>query len=375
MYEKGGTVFRKLAISIMQFIMKVTINYKKTDGGLQMSTNRYSRQELFAPIGKTGQQTLHEKTVLIVGMGTLGTQSSEALVRAGAGKIIIVDRDYIEWSNLQRQQLFTERDATKRIPKVVAAEERLQAINSEVVIEAHILDIGPEEIEELISGVDLILDATDNFDIRMIINDAAVKHHVPWIYGSCVGSFGMSYTILPGETPCLHCLIETIPVGGPTCDTAGIIHPAASQVVVHQTAEALKILTNQTGALRKKLVSFDVWENQTTQMNVDPLKKADCVSCGKDAAYPFLSWENQTKSAVLCGRDSVQIRPPQKGLRDLPALAGQLEKTGGTVSYNPFLVSFAIDEERMVMFKDGRALIHGTNDVEKAKTLYHRYLS
>lgn len=340
-----------------------------------MSTNRYSRQELFAPIGKTGQQTLHEKTVLIVGMGTLGTQSSEALVRAGAGKIIIVDRDYIEWSNLQRQQLFTERDATKRIPKVVAAEERLQAINSEVVIEAHILDIGPEEIEELISGVDLILDATDNFDIRMIINDAAVKHHVPWIYGSCVGSFGMSYTILPGETPCLHCLIETIPVGGPTCDTSGIIHPAASQVVVHQTAEALKILTNQTGALRKKLVSFDVWENQTTQMNVDPLKKADCVSCGKDAAYPFLSWENQTKSAVLCGRDSVQIRPPQKGLRDLPALAGQLEKTGGTVSYNPFLVSFAIDEERMVMFKDGRALIHGTNDVEKAKTLYHRYLS
>lgn len=340
-----------------------------------MSTNRYSRQELFSPIGTTGQQAIHEKTVLIVGMGTLGTQSSEALVRAGVGSIVVVDRDYIEWSNLQRQHLFTETDAENRIPKVVAAKERLQAINSEVNIEAHILDVGPEEMEELGAEVDLILDATDNFDIRMIINDAAMKHHVPWIYGSCVGSFGMSYTILPGETPCLHCLIETIPVGGPTCDTAGIIHPAASQVVVHQTAEALKILTNQTAALRKKLVSFDVWENQTTQINVEPMKRTDCVSCGKDATFPFLSWENQTKSAVLCGRESVQIRPSQREKRDLTELAEQLEKTGGTVSYNPFLVSFAIDDERMVMFKDGRALIHGTNDVEKAKTLYHRYLS
>ncbi|HLR53631.1 MAG TPA: thiazole biosynthesis adenylyltransferase ThiF [Pseudogracilibacillus sp.] len=340
-----------------------------------MSTNRYSRQELFSPIGTSGQQSLHEKTVLIVGMGTLGTQSSDALVRAGVGKVIIVDRDYIEWSNLQRQQLFTEQDAKDRIPKVIAAKERLRAINSKTAIEAHILDVGPEEIENLIKKVDLILDATDNFDIRMIVNDAAVKYRIPWIFGSCVGSFGMSYTIIPGETPCLHCLIETIPVGGPTCDTAGIIHPAASQVVVHQTSEALKILTDQTAALRKKLVSFDVWENQTTQMDVTPLKKTDCVSCGEEATYPFLSWENQTKSAVLCGRESVQIRPSKREERDLTTLAGRLENTGGTVSVNPFLVSFSIESERMVMFKDGRALIHGTNDVDKAKTLYHRYLS
>ena len=340
-----------------------------------MSSNRYSRQILFTPIGETGQAQLHEKHVLIVGMGTLGTQSAEALVRAGIGKITIVDRDYIEWSNLQRQQLYTEADAEDRIPKVVAAEKRLRAINSEVEINARIADMGPEELEDIVPEVDLILDATDNFDIRMIINDAAIKYNVPWIYGSCVGSYGMSYTILPGKTPCLHCLMGEIPVGGPTCDTAGIIHPAAAQVVVHQTAEALKILTDNHDALRGKLISFDLWENQNVQVNVQSLKKDDCPSCGADATYPFLQYEQQTKTAVLCGRESVQIRPSHPGERNLKNLALQLEKTGGKVEVNPFLLSFTVGEERMVIFKDGRALIHGTNDVEKARTLYHRYLS
>lgn len=340
-----------------------------------MSINRYSRQILFEPIGEKGQQKLHEKHVLIVGMGTLGTQSSEALARAGVGKLTIVDRDYIEWSNLQRQQLYTEADAEARIPKVVAAEKRLREINAEVTISAHILDVGPEELEQLVKGVDLILDATDNFDIRMIMNDIAAKHMIPWIYGSCVGSYGMSYTIIPGETPCLHCLLGTIPVGGPTCDTAGIIHPTASQVVVHQTAEALKILTDNLDALRGKLITFDVWHNQTVQMNVQPMKKADCLSCGTEASYPFLQFDKQTKTAVLCGRESVQIRPAKGEERNLESLANQLDKIGGKVETNPFLLSFTIGKERMVLFKDGRALIHGTNDVEKARTLYHRYLS
>lgn len=337
--------------------------------------NRYSRQILFDPIGENGQKLLREKHVLIVGLGALGTHSSEILTRAGVGKLTIVDRDYIEWSNLQRQQLYTEEDAEGRIPKAVAAEKRLKAINSEVEIESHIMDVTPKELEQLVSGVDLILDGTDNFDIRMMMNDISQKYNIPWIYGSCVGSYGMSFTIIPRITPCLHCLLETVPVGGPTCDTAGIISPTVSQVVVHQTTEALKILTGNEQALRNKLISFDVWENQTVQMNVSSLKKEHCPSCGEDATYPFLSFDEQTKTAVLCGRQSVQIRPPKRQERNLQQLAAQLMKTGGKVEVNDFLLSFTIDHERMVLFKDGRALIHGTNDVDKAKTLYHRYLS
>lgn len=337
--------------------------------------DRYSRQILFSEIGEQGQQKLATKHVLIIGLGALGTQSSEMLARSGIGKLTIVDRDYIEASNLQRQQLYTEADATNRIPKAVASKERLQAINSDIEIISHVVDVTPEELEQLVLGVDLILDATDNFDIRMMINDISQKHRIPWIYGSVVGSYGMSYTIIPGETPCLHCLLETVPVGGQTCDTAGIISPAASQVVVHQTTEALKILTESWEALREKLISFDVWTNQTVQMDVSSVKKAACLSCGTNPTYPFLSFDQQTKTAVLCGRESVQIRPPEKQQRNLEKKAEALIKTGGTVEVNPFLLSFQISEERMVMFKDGRALIHGTNDIEKAKTLYHRYLS
>lgn len=337
--------------------------------------NRYSRQILFDPIGEKGQKRLREKHVLIVGLGALGTHSSEILARAGVGKLTIVDRDYIEWSNLQRQQLYTEEDAKGRIPKAVAAEKRLKEINSEVEIHSYIMDVTPEELEELVIGVDIILDGTDNFDIRMIINDISQKYNIPWIYGSCVGSYGMSFTIIPKKTPCLHCLLETVPVGGPTCDTAGIISPTVSQVVVHQTTEALKLLTGNEEKLRHKLISFDVWENQTVQMNVSSLKKEYCLSCGENATYPFLSFEEQTKTAVLCGRQSVQIRPPKRQERNLQQLADQLRKTGGKVEVNDFLLSFTIDDERMVLFKDGRALIHGTNDIDKAKTLYHRYLS
>lgn len=336
---------------------------------------RYSRQILFGPIGDGGQQLLAKKHVLVIGIGTLGTLSSEALARAGVGTITLADRDYVEWSNLQRQQLFTEQDAKDRIPKVIAASRQLKKVNTEIDIHAQIVDVTPEEMEELVQGVDLILDATDNFDIRMIINDAAQKYRVPWIYGSCVGSYGMSYTVLPKETPCLHCLMETIPVGGETCDTAGIIYPTASQVVVHQTAEALKILTHNQQALRGDLVSFDVWDNQVINMDVQILKKDDCASCSEQATYPFLQYEQQMKSAILCGREAVQIRPPYKQNRDLRATANRLSQLQGKVELNDFLLSFTIGKERLVLFTDGRALVHGTNDVDKAKTLYHRYFS
>lgn len=337
---------------------------------------RYSRQILFSPIGEEGQRKLLQKHLLIIGLGTLGAQSSEMFARAGIGKITIVDRDYIEWSNLQRQQLYTEEDAKKRLPKAIAAKRRLQEINSEIDINAHILDVTPEEMEWLIKDVDVMIDATDNFDIRMIMNDMSQKYDVPWIYGSCVGSYGMSFTIIPKKTPCLHCLMETVPVGGPTCDTAGIIMPTSSRVVAHQMGEALKILTGNEEALLGKLLSFDVWSNQLVEMNVSSLKKDDCPSCGEKATYPFLDFDQQLKTAVLCGRDSVQIRPAVDERRDLHTLAEQLRNTGGEVEKNPFLLSFVPNDTnvRIVIFEDGRAIIHGTKEVEHARTMYYRYL-
>lgn len=335
--------------------------------------DRYSRQILFQPIGEAGQKKLADKHVLIIGLGALGTQSSEALARAGVGTLTIVDRDYIEWSNLQRQQLYVENDAENRLPKAVAAKRYLQQINSEITIHAHVLDVIPEEFERLIHGVDLLVDATDNFDIRLMMNDIAQKHKIPWIYGSCVGSYGMSFTVIPGETPCLHCLLETVPIGGATCDTAGIISPAASQVVVHQTTEAIKLLVERPDELHGKLISFDLWENELVQIDISTFKNPNCLSCGLAPTYPFLSYDKQMKTAILCGRESVQIRPPTKQNRNLQEMAETLKKTTGKVALNPFLLSFSINEERMVMFQDGRALIHGTNDVEKAKTLYHQY--
>ncbi|MDC3418062.1 thiazole biosynthesis adenylyltransferase ThiF [Aquibacillus salsiterrae] len=337
-------------------------------------SERYSRQELFTGIGLEGQRKIGSKHVLVIGAGALGTGSAEALVRAGVGKLTIVDRDYVEWSNLQRQQLYAESDALDRLPKAVAAKNRLSAINSDVDIMAHVMDVSVEELEQLVDDVDVVIDATDNFDVRMIINDVAQKQKVPWIYGACVGSYGVTFTILPGETPCLACLLETVPMGGMTCDTVGIISPAVQMVVSYQVTEALKILVEDYDALRKKLVSFDLWKNEHVAINVDKIKKESCLSCGKDRTYPNLDRKNQTKTAVLCGRDTVQIRPSKLMERDLEQLATVLAAQGGKVDRNPYLVSFITDDHRLVIFKDGRVLIHGTKDISEAKTLYYRYL-
>ncbi|MED4634498.1 thiazole biosynthesis adenylyltransferase ThiF [Peribacillus frigoritolerans] len=334
---------------------------------------RYSRQELFGPIGEEGQMKIRQKHVLVIGAGALGTGTAEGLVRAGIGKLTIVDRDYVEWSNLQRQQLYCEDDAQKRIPKAVAAKNRLNALNSDVIVKSHVADVSVDELAKLVEGVDLILDATDNFDTRMLINDTAQKYKIPWIYGACVGSYGISYTVIPEKTPCLNCLLETVPIGGLTCDTAGIISPAVQTVVAHQMAEALKILVEDHESLRNKIVSFDLWKNEHSSINVAKLKKDTCLSCGSNRTYPHLSYSNRTKTAVLCGRDSVQIRPAMKVERDLAELENNLIAQGGKIDRNPYLLSFTIGAHRLVVFKDGRALIHGTKDIAEAKTLYHRY--
>jgi sulfur carrier protein ThiS adenylyltransferase len=317
---------------------------------------------------------LGNKHVLIIGAGALGTGSAEMLVRAGIGKITIADRDYVEFSNLQRQQLYTEEDAKQRTPKAVAVKERLTLINSEVEVCSHVMDVSVEEMELLAEDVDLILDASDNFDIRMIINDISQKHRIPWIYSACVGSYGINYTIIPGKTPCLNCLLENVPLGGATCDTVGIISPAVQMVISFQISEALKILVEDTLQLRNTLVSFDLWKNQHSSINVDKIKKEDCPSCGSNRSYPYLSFSNQTKTAVLCGRDTVQIRPPEPIDRDLESLDKLLSGQKGKVSRNPYLLSFSTGEHRLVIFKDGRVLIHGTKSIPEAKTLYHRYL-
>ncbi|WHY86229.1 thiazole biosynthesis adenylyltransferase ThiF [Neobacillus novalis] len=335
---------------------------------------RYSRQVLFPGIGQEGQAKISSKHVLIIGAGALGSGSSEILARAGVGKLTIIDRDYVEASNLQRQQLYTEEDVAEKLPKAAAAEKRLRAINSAVEIRAIIGDATPELLEELVGDVDLMLDATDNFETRMMMNDISQKYKIPWIYGACVGSFGMSFSIIPGKTPCLNCLLRTIPLQGMTCDTGGIISPAVQMVIAHQTAEALKMLVEDWDAVRNSLVSFDLWRNQYTSMKMSKAKFAGCLSCGEERTYPYLDHENMTKTTVLCGRDTVQIRPSSAGEISLDQLAGQLSALGYTVKGNPYLISVEIGAERMVIFQDGRALIHGTKDLTHAKSLYQRIL-
>lgn len=342
-----------------------------------MRDDRYSRQERFAPIGSGGQRKLSEATVLIIGAGALGTVIAESLVRAGIGHLIIADRDYVEWSNLQRQQLFCEEDAAERLPKAIAAQNRLREINSGIKIEGHVMDVSLDEIEALLSGVHLILDATDNFDTRLLINDVSQKHSIPWIYGACVGSYGITYTILPGETPCLNCLMESpLGIGGDTCDTAGIISPAVQTVTAHQMTEALKLLTGHAEALRGTLLSFDLWRNEQASIKVTSAKRDDCLSCGTHPTYPYLSKSGTRKTEVLCGRDTVQIRPVTKRRLDLQEIARAFERLQeGEVTCNPFLLSYAVGKHRIVLFQDGRALIHGTKDITEAKTIYDRYLS
>lgn len=352
------------------------VEQNKENGTLHSAADdRYSRQILFSPIGVEGQTRLSKKHVLMIGVGALGTSNAEILVRAGVGKITLVDRDYIEFSNLQRQQLFTEQNALDRTPKAVAAKERLLAIQSSANVIAQILDVNAETLDGLTNGVDLIIDATDNFETRMLINDMSQKKKIPWIYGACVASYGISMTVLPGITPCLHCLMETIPsAGAATCDTAGIIAPAVQMTVAHQSAEALKILTGNIDAVRQKLASFDLWHNEYSQIGVKNAKKLDCPSCGENPTYPFLEWENQTKTAVLCGRNTVQIRPGHKSPANLKAMQQHLENLQLTYETNPFLIAFEAEGHRIVLFKDGRALIHGTKDILHAKSLYHRFI-
>jgi molybdopterin/thiamine biosynthesis adenylyltransferase len=337
---------------------------------------RYSRQRLFSPIGEEGQLKLSKSRIAIVGMGALGTVIANHMVRAGVGFIRIIDRDFVEWSNLQRQMLYDEQDALKFAPKALAAANRLRKINSLVEIEPHVTDLNPTNAQALLGDVGLILDGTDNFSVRFLINDISVKYDIPWIYGGAVGSRGVTMTILPGQTPCFRCMFGQAPLQGTgeTCDTIGVIGPIVDLVASHQATEALKLLIAETNYLNLNLVHYDLWFNQHSAINVTKAKKPDCPACQKKQ-FDFLNADMEGETIqTLCGRNSVQIHPIEARQYDLSAWAAKWNPLG-KVELSPFLLKFNIDSKHtMVLFTDGRVIIQGTADMTEAKSLYSRYI-
>ena len=333
---------------------------------------RYSRQVLFDGIGNEGQVRISASRVALVGCGALGAAQASLLVRAGVGTVRIIDRDFVEESNLQRQILFDEEDVRSVLPKAVAAERKLSAVNSLVKIEGIVEDINASTIARLVAGFDLIIDATDNFDTRFIINDYCVKTLTPWVYGACVGSYGVTFPIIPKETACLRCVFETAPPPGmsPSCDTAGVIGPIVGVIASLQAAEALKLLSGQKDRINRRMTLIDLWENQLNSMELTP-RRADCPACGR-GEFTFLDGASGAGATSLCGRNSVQITRAGVQL-DLNALAERLAPLG-SVEKNRFLVRVNIDKHQLTVFADGRAIISGTHDMALAKSLYARYV-
>lgn len=335
--------------------------------------DRYSRQILFNQIGKNGQEKLARSRVLLVGCGALGAAHAETLARAGAGFLRIVDRDFVEFTNLQRQTLYSESDAKERIPKAIAAKNRIKEINSEIAVEAIVADVNNSNIESFVKDVDLILDGTDNFQIRYLINDACVKLNKTWIYGAAVSSYGTSMTIFPHETPCLRCIFEEMPDAGsaPTCDTAGVIQPIISSVSAVQTTEALKILTGNSDNLHKSLVQIDVWNNDWRKIKLGK-PNSDCEACAK-GNFEFLDSESGEFSVVLCGRNAVQIAPPKPSDLNLQMLAERL-KIHGDIKQNEYLVRLTLEDYELTVFRDARAIVRGTDDISAARSIYAKYI-
>jgi molybdopterin/thiamine biosynthesis adenylyltransferase len=335
--------------------------------------DRYSRQILFSPIGREGQEKLLASRVLLVGCGALGAAHAEMLARAGVGKLRIVDRDFVEFTNLQRQTLFKEADAEERLPKAIAARNRIAEINSGIEVEAIVADINHSNVESLLDGCDLVIDGADNFQVRYLINDACVKHSVKWIYGAAVSSYGTTMTIIPGETPCLRCIFDEMPDAGssPTCDTAGVIMPIIATISAAQVAEALKVLTGNYADLHRSLMQYDIWANDRQRIKLaepDP----NCKCCSQ-RVFEFLDSETQEFSAVLCGRDAVQIAPPRSTVVDLKALAARIGSISD-VKQNEYLLRFTAGENEMTVFADGRAIIKGVDDIAVARSLYSRFV-
>jgi len=334
---------------------------------------RYSRQVLFSGIGQEGQARLASARAVLVGCGALGAVQASLLVRAGVGSVRLIDRDFVEESNLQRQILFDEEDARQALPKAVAAEQKLRAANSLVQIEGLVEDVNAASADRLLGGFDVILDASDNFDARFLVNDYAVKNRVPWIYGACVGSYGLTFAVLPGEGACLRCVFENAPPAGatPSCDTAGVIGPIVSVIAALQVAEALKILTGRRDRVSRKITTLDLWDDRREAVDLPPAHP-DCPCCGR-REFPFLEGSLGAEATELCGRNSVQIRRREGARIDLDDLARRLEPVGA-LQRNRFLLRAHIEGYELAIFADGRAIVSGTHDLALAKSLYARYV-
>ncbi len=332
---------------------------------------KYSRQILFSGIGEEGQRRLLESRVAIVGCGALGSAQANALARAGVGFIRIIDRDFVEESNLQRQMLFDEADARESLPKAVAAERKLRQINSAINVEGVVADLVPENAETLLGDCALFLDGTDNFEARWLLNDVAVKHGRPWIYGAVVASYGVTMPIVPGQTACLSCLLEPQTELGAeeTCDTIGVINPAVSWVAALQVSQALQLLTGSWSAEKARLHRGDLWKNEFYASPL-PAPRADCRTCRR-REFVHLAGAAQPQ-ITLCGRNSVQIHQHARRL-DLEQLRGRLA-AHGEVRNNAYLLRLSVPPYELTVFADGRAIIRGTTDPGLARSLYARYI-
>ncbi len=332
---------------------------------------KYSRQILFAPIGEAGQCRLSSCSAVLVGCGAIGAAAANLLVRAGVGRVRILDRDFVEPSNLQRQILFDENDARDALPKAVAAERKLRAINSGVQVDGIVADLVPRNIHELLDGFDVILDGTDNFETRLLVNDFAVSTSCPWIYTAAVASYGVTMMIRPGVTACLACFIDDQREGGleDTCDTIGVLGPIVNLIASLEVTEALKLLVAQETALTNRLISCDVWSGHMQSLRLP--RNPACRACAQHD-FSYLHGDVQPH-ITMCGRDSVQIHERGRSL-DLAALRVKLEHVVSSVRQNDFLLRFVIPPHEMTVFTDGRAILKGSQDPALARSLYARYI-
>ena len=332
--------------------------------------DRYSRQILFRGVGTEGQKRLARAHVALVGCGATGSAVASLLARSGVGSIRIIDRDYVEPSNLQRQTLFDEADARESLPKAIAAARRIAAFNSQIVVEPQAADLTPENVEALLQDAVLILDGTDNFETRYLVNDYAVKHGVPWIYSAAVGSYAVTLNVLPGTTACLACVFPDSPQGTfETCETAGILNSAVNLVASIEAAEALKLLVGAEDKVRRTLLSFDVWTNEQAEIQAAK-PRTGCRACNQ---RNFVHLEGEGRPHItLCGRNSVQIHE-----RHRPVDFGEINerlKPHGVVRHNDFVLKFWREPYEITLFPDGRAIIKGTTDTAIARSLYARYV-
>lgn len=332
-----------------------------------MSDSRYSRQTRFAALGSDGQRLLERSRVLIAGCGALGSSIAERLARAGVGHLRIVDRDWVELSNLQRQCLFTEAHAASRSPKAIAACETLATINSSIQYEPIVDDLRSETMEALVDGCDLVLDGTDNFETRFLINDVCVKTHTPWVHGGCIGAGGQTLTIVPHETACFRCLLPELPPrdASQTCDSAGVLGTAIGVIASWQAGEALKILSGNSRQVCRDLVVFDFWNNDVRMVKLR--KHEGCPTCGKDD-YPFLRGEIETQTAILCGKNAVQIVSPAAAGETLEQLTARLQGTG-RITQNSFFVRIELESYSLTVFRGGRTVVEGTTSEAEAKSV------